>query len=269
MRAAGGLLPFAIAAAFAATPASARSGPLRILSLDQCADQYVLALAADADLALSPRADDPDAWLREAARGRRRMRGTLEAAVGFRPHVVVRYWGGEPRLLSALETRGVRVVEIADAAEMDQVRANIRAVAAGVGRPARGEALIARMDARLAEIRPPPLRDRSALYLTSGGFTAGTGTLVDAMFRAAGLVNLAPQAGFGPVSVERIALAPPARFVLGFFDQVRADFRGPGRHPVVRRAANGRTAARLPAAALTCPAWFAADAAALIGADGR
>ena len=267
-RACIGPLLLAAAAGLAATGASAQPDRMRVLSLDQCGDQYVLALAPDAALALSSRADDPDAWLRDAARGRRRVRGTLEAAVGFRPHVVVRYWGGEPRLLAGLAARGARVIEIADATDMEGIRANIRAVARGLEHPARGEALIARMDARLAAIAPPPARDRAALYLTAGGFTAGTGTLIDAMFRAAGLINLAPHAGFGPMSVERIALEPPARFILGFFDQARADARGPGRHPVVRRAARGRTTARLPAAALTCPAWFAADAAAMMREGG-
>jgi hypothetical protein len=57
------------------------------MALDQCADQYVLALAPDAELALSPRADDPDAWLRREAAGHRRLRPTLEAAVGFKPDV--------------------------------------------------------------------------------------------------------------------------------------------------------------------------------------
>ena len=79
------------------TPLPAQARPLRVMALDQCADQYVLALAPDAELALSPRADDPDAWLRREAAGHRRLRPTLEAAVGFKPDVVVRYWGGEPR----------------------------------------------------------------------------------------------------------------------------------------------------------------------------
>lgn len=258
-------------AALAMSPAGAADAtePLRVLSLDQCADQYVLALAPDAELALSPRADDPDAWLRHAAQGRRRVRGTLEAAVGFRPQVVVRYWGGEPRLLAALARRDAQVIEIADATDMAGVRASIRAVARGLEQPGRGEALIARMDARLAAAATPTPEPTLALYLTAGGFTAGRGVLMDAIFRAAGLVNLATQPGFGPVSVERIALDPPVRFVLGFFDQARADWRGPGRHPVVRRAAAGRTATRLPAAVLTCPAWFAADAVTMIRAGSR
>lgn len=257
---------FALALGLALVGGVAEARPLRVLSLDQCADQFVLALAPDAELALSPRADDPDSWMRAAAAGRRRMRPTLEAAVGFQPDVVVRYWGGEPRLLAALERRGARIVTIRDAAEFSDIRDNIRAVAVGLERPDRGAALIDRMDRRLNQAQRQKPRG-GALYLTAGGFTAGAGTTVDAILRAAGFRNLAPAGGFAPVRVERIALQPPVRFVLGFFDAVRADWRGPGRHPVVRRAARGRIAASLPAASLTCPGWFAADAAAMLAGD--
>jgi len=256
----------ALAAIASLTAAQAEARPLRVMALDQCADQYVLALRPDAELALSPRADDPDAWLREAAAGHRRVRPTLEAAIAFRPDVVVRYWGGEPRLLARLEATGVKVVTIEDATDFNGVRDRIRVAAQGLGVPRRGEALIARMDRTLKTAAPgPDAPKRTALYLTAGGFTAGRGTLVDAILSAAGFANAAGPF-YAPVSVERIALSPPARFVLGFFDQARADWRGPGRHPVVQRAARGRVAAWLPAAALTCPAWFAADAAAMLKA---
>ena len=257
----------ALAGAVMTMAGVAEARPLRVMALDQCADQYVLALRPDADLALSPRADDPDAWLREASVRRRRVRPTLEAAIGFRPDVVVRYWGGEPRMLARLEADGARVLTIEDVADFNGVRSDIRTVAEGLGVPNRGEALIARMDRTLAAAAPAAdAPERSALYLTAGGFTAGKGTLVDAILAAAGFSNAAAAPFFAPVSVERIALFPPARFVLGFFDQARGDWRGPGRHPVVQRAARGRVAARLPAAALTCPAWFAADAAMMLKA---
>jgi iron complex transport system substrate-binding protein len=266
----GGLAGAALALvlATAGVPAGAvETRPLRVMSLDQCGDQYALALAPGADLALSPRADDPDSWMRAAAAGRPRLRPSLEAAIAFEPDVVVRYWGGDPRLLARLEARGVRVVTIEDATDFEGIRDNIRAVAGALGDPPRGDALIARMDARLEAAAPLAHGSRrSALYLTAGGFTAGRGTLVDAILRAAGLVNTAAIRGFAPVSVERIALAPPARIVLGFFDQSRGDWRGPGRHPVVRAAARDRVVARLPAASLTCPAWFAADAAVMLKA---
>lgn len=242
---------------------------MRVMALDQCADQYVLELAPDADLALSPRADDPDAWLREQARGRLRVRPTLESAIAFRPDVVVRYWGGDLRLLRRLEASGVKVITIEDVTSFNGVRSEIRSVAEGLRVPGRGEVLAGRMDETLRAARPKAgTRQPSALYLTAGGFTAGRGTLIDAILSAAGFTNAAETPSFAPVSLERIALFPPARFVLGFFDQSRADWRGPGRHPVVRNAAKGRVAASLPAAALTCPAWFAADASVMLKAGG-
>ena len=248
-------------------PGGAEARPLRVLSLDQCADQYALALAPDADLALSPRADDPDAWMREAAAGRRRVRPTLEAAIAFQSDVVVRYWGGEPRLLARLKADGVRVLTVEDATDFDGVRADIRTVSKGLGAAERGEALIARMNATLPPrpVAEPAARPR-AQYLTAGGFTAGKGTLIDAILSAADFANAAEAPFFAPVSIERMVLAPPARFVLGFFDQARGDWRGAGRHPVLRRLMRGRVAAKLPAAALTCPGWFAADAAAMLKA---
>lgn len=263
-------LAVAAAAGMALTAGAAEARPLRVMALDQCADQYVLALAPDAELALSPRADDPDAWMRRAAEGRRRIRPTLEAAIAFRPEVVVRYWGGEPRLLRHLEADGVRVATIEDATTFEGVRANIRTVASVLGAGAAGDRLIERMERTLANASPAAAETRrpSTLYLTAGGFTAGRGTLIDAILSAAGLVNAVDLPFFAPISVERTVLKPPTRFVLGFFDQVRSDWRGAGRHPALKRVAAGRVAARLPAAALTCPAWFAADAAAIL-ADNR
>ena len=250
--------------------ATAEAQPLRVMSLDQCGDQYAMALSPEATLALSPRADDPDSWMKDKAARYRRVRPTLEAAISFQPDVVVRYWGGEPRLLAALERRGVRVLTIDDATTMQGVQTNIARVADGLGQRQRGALLIAQMQSRLSQAAAPAWMQKksSALYLTPGGFTAGFGTLVDAILQAAGFSNLTKSPGYAPVSIERIAMTPPRRFVLGFFDLFRADWRGPGRHPVVQKAAQGRVAARLPAAALTCPAWFAADAA-LMASAGR
>lgn len=257
----------ALAGVILVAPAAAEARPLRVLSLDQCADQYVLALAPDAELALSPRADDPDAWMRQAAAGHRLVRPTLEAAITFQPDVVVRYWGGEPRLLARLEADGVRVLTIEDATGFDGIRGNIRSVARGLGATGPGEALISRMDQTLMErVRTVRSQKPRALYLTAGGFTAGKGTLIDAILTAAGFANAVVAPSFMPVSIERMVLSPPARFVLGFFDEARGDWRGAGRHPVLQRLARERVAARLPAATLTCPAWFAADAAAMLKA---
>ena len=244
----------AIAVLCGAAPVQAR--PLRVMSLDQCSDQYVLALKPDADLWLSPRADDPDAYLRAEARGRPRVRPTLEAALALQPQVVVRYWGGDARLLARLDQGGVRTVTIQDAQDLAGIRANIRAVAAALDAVPQGEALAARME----RVPPSPPRGARVLYLTAAGFTAGPGTLIDSLIRRAGFANAADAPGFQPVGLERLILEPPARLVLGFFEQARADWRGVGRHAALRDLIGSRPSVRWPAAVLTCPAWFSAEA---------
>lgn len=245
-------------AVLAAGPAVAAP---RVVSLDQCADQYVLGIAGpDRVEAVSPRADDPDAWLRAQGALARRSRPTLEAVLAVRPDVVVRYWGGDERLLRSLERRGVRVVRIDDSTDFRGVRANVERVAEALERPGRGRDLIADMDRRLDRSRDA-WRGEDAVYLTPSGWTAGRGTLVSAMLEGAGMTNAWDGPAFAPLSVEQLVLRPPRRFVLGFFDSLRSDRRGAGRHPSVARRTMRRAVVSLPGAMLGCPAWFAADGA--------
>jgi iron complex transport system substrate-binding protein len=232
---------------------------LRVMSLDGCADQYVLAMVPDAELALSPRADDVDSYMAEEAQGRRKVRPSLEAAVGFQPDFVVRQWGGDARLVEALHRRGVRVVEIGDAGDFAEIRANTLRVAEELGRSATGQALAARMDGHLAH-GGGNATGEPALYLTAAGWTAGEGTLVDRIMAAAGLRNAAAAPGYAPVGLERLAMDPPRRFVLGFFDRPGSDRRGVGRHSVVQKATARGTTVELPSRLLSCPAWFTAEA---------
>ena len=249
---------------------AAAAGP-RVVSLDQCADQFTLALAVRGDIAgLSRRARAPDSYLRAAAAGLPLRRTDLESVLAARPGLVVREWGGDGQLLRRLSARGVRVVTIDDASDFDGVRANVRKVASALGRSAGGEALIARMDAELAAAKGA-WGGRRALYLVPGGFTAGQGTLVAAMMQAAGLRTAAAAPGFAPAPLEDLVLHPPDAVVLGFFDSasVSTQHWSLAGHPALRAAMRGRVAASLPGAILGCPAWFAADGARDLAAAAR
>lgn len=254
-----------------ASAAAAGDRPARVMSLDSCADQYVLALAPrEAVVGVSPRADSPDSFQRDLAAGLPKRRATIEAVLGARPDVVVRQWGGDPRLTAALARRGVRTVSLGDATDFDGVRANVRQVARALDRRARGEALLARMDADLAKAAGAG-RGREAFYLTPGGYTAGPNTMIDALLRAAGFANASRQPYFSPAPLEQLTLAPPKAVVLGFFDLTRAgaDRWGPGRHAALRKATGGRVIASLPGAMLGCSAWFAADGARVLAEAAR
>jgi iron complex transport system substrate-binding protein len=238
------------------------------MSLDQCADQYVLNLAPEAELALSPRADDEDSWSRDRARHHRLVKPSLEAALAFQPDVVVSYWGGEPRLFKALERRGVRVLTIEDATDMEGVKRNVAHIAVGLNQDQRGQELIARMQAQLADARGAG-QGRPILYVTPGGYTGGKGTLIDAILTSAGFSNAADGQGFVPIGVESLIFKPPALVVRGFYTLWRSNWRAPGRHPVVRKLSQGRTITDLSATTLSCPAWFAAEASAQLAEAAR
>ena len=251
-----------IAVALAALAGAVGAAP-RIVSLDQCADQYVLALAPrDQIVGLSQRALNDDSYLRAAAAGLPERRATLEAILGEQPTVVVTYWAGDLRLPAALARRGVALVRIDEATDFAGVRADVRKVAAALDRRAAGDALIGQMDAKLAQSRGAWGRAR-ALYLTPGAVTAGPGTLVGAMMAAAGLVSASAASGYAPVRLEALVLNPPAALVLGFF----RDWAGGRQHwsiagaGYLRDLARRRAIASLPGSILGCPAWFAADGA--------
>jgi iron complex transport system substrate-binding protein len=239
---------------------SAQAAP-RVDSLDQCADQYVLALAPrDEIAAVSRRALNADSAERALAVGLPELRPTLESVLGERATVAVYYWTADARLPGALRRQGIAAVRIDEANDFPGIRANIRKVAAALGQPAAGEALVARMDRELAAAGGAWGGAR-ALYLTPGGFTAGQATLVGAMMAAAGLSNAAVGPDYAPVPLESLVLNPPRALVLGFF----RDLAGGRQHWTI--AGNGylkalvaqRAIASLPGSMLGCPAWTAAD----------
>jgi len=240
-----------------ATTAEAR--PLRVMALDQCADQYVLAMAPDADLLLTHRADDRDAFYAHLAKGRKQVRPTLENAVSFRPDVVVRYWGGDSRLLRRLEQDETVVVTIEDARDFEGIRQNVRNVGAALKKSDAAAEIIAGMDAKLSQSDGAG-RDQKVAYLTASGFTAGPDTLIDSILKAAGFKNAASKTGYMPFGLERALMQPPFKIVRGFFEHAFTDWRGAGRHPALARFYKGQAVAELPVSTLTCPAWFAADA---------
>ena len=251
-----------IAAALALTSTTFALGAPRVVSLDQCADQYVLALSPRSAIAgLSFRAEGGDSYLAAQAKDLPKRRATLESLLTVQPEVVVREWGGDAQLVRRLEARGVRVTTLADATDFDGVRANIRQAANALGEPERGEALIRGMDRDLARAGERP-SGKTVAYLTPGGATAGPGTLVDAILRSAGLSNAEPGPGYRTLSLERLALQPPEALVLGFFDafSLGRAWWSPARSGPMQ-AARGRALASLPGKVLSCPAWFAADGA--------
>ncbi len=252
-----------LVAGCAPAPAPLRKGrPMRIVSLDYCADQYVLKLVGrDRIAAVSPDAAAEFSYMRAAATGLRQVRPQAEDVLLLKPDLIVRSYGGGPNAPALFERAGVPVLQLGYAPDLAGIRTVLLDTARGLGEPAQGEAMARAFDARLASLKRAST-GRSALYVTPGGVTTGPGSIVDEMLRAGGLFNFQTAGGWGPLPIERLAYSRPDVVAAAFFDTRwnRPDPWSAAAHPVVGRALKGLPSAELPGAWTACGGWFVLDA---------
>ncbi len=230
----------------------------RIVSLDECADQYVLGLVPREQIAaVSSKAALPDSYYRDRVRGLRQIRPNAESVLALRPDIVVRTWGGDARLLRMLGEDGIQVVTINDVTTFDQARAELHRAGDAMGVDARAQAEAERFQAALDDIRPIGL-DRTVLYYTPGGYSAGPDTMVGEMLRKLAFRLETQDKGFFALSPEVILSLHPDVFALGFYDDVYEMRRSPGRNPLVSRLIAATPHFTLPRRALACSGWYSA-----------
>lgn len=191
------------------------------------------------------------------------------------PRGIVAEWGSSRHLLYNPEGWSCFLLglirPVADGFE--KIRTVTRQVALAVGEEARGEALIARMDRRLAELARDPGPPLRVATWDGAGFNASKGSLYNAVLEAAGAVNVAnqpPASTYGRPDVEVLLQTAPALLVKG------ANVgRAPGlrdnveRHPLVRRYWDGDRTLTIRQAYYICGTPLVADAALQLRAELR
>lgn len=258
-----------IAAMALACAGTAQAEPRRIVSLDYCADQFVLALADREQIAaLSVGARRDDSYFRDRAQGIRQTRDTLEEVLALRPDLIVRNWGGPWDAEQVYARFHVPVLQVGDTPDFGSARADLMDAAQTLGHPDRGATIARDLDTRLARLS---VRRSNApvMYLSGGGAVAGSGTMMDAMITAAGGRNIRTEPSWQVLPLERMVQTPPALIALGFFgtSRDRVNAWSPSRHPALRRALAGARTVRLPPASIACEAWYAVDAAEALAAE--
>ncbi|HYD71881.1 MAG TPA: ABC transporter substrate-binding protein [Candidatus Binatia bacterium] len=249
------------------------AAPRRIVSLDYCADQFVLALAdREQIVAVSRGARRDDSYYRDRARGIRQTRGTLEEVLALRPDLVVRNWGGPWDAEAVYARFGVPVLQVGDAPNFAAAREDLLDAARVIGHAEAGASLARDLDMRLARLRASaPSARPPVLYLSAGGAVAGSGTMMQSVIEAGGGRNAHQGESWTIMPLERLVEMPPALIALGFFDHGRSLVNPwlPGRHPAVRRALARAETVTLPTAAIACEAWYSIDAAEMLAAALR
>lgn len=234
----------------------------KVISLDYCADQFVLKLLPRANiLAVSPDAHRDFSYMRDAVAGLRQVRPVAEDVLALQPDLIVRSYGGGPRAVSFFERSGVPVLQVPFANNLDDIRATTLMMADRLGASERGREVVADMDRRLAAIDADK-PSRSTLYMTPNGATSGTSTLIHEMLLAANLDNFEQRPGWHSIPLERLAFTQPELVAAAFFDGGTSHpaMWSSMRHPVAQRQVSERPTVMLQGAWTSCGGWFLVDA---------
>jgi iron complex transport system substrate-binding protein len=200
----------------------AAAAPQRIMSLKVCTDELLLDLVPQipgkksriASITfLSHEAASLKVWPQGA--GIAVNHNTAEEILAAHPDLILTDTFTPPALKPLLARTGARVVEVPPAETFAQIRASVRLVARAVGEEKKGEALIARMDAELADLKAHrPARAPTVAEWGQGGYVPGAGGLFDTLLTAAGARNV-ERRSFGYYDVEALLAAGPDFLVYG------------------------------------------------------
>lgn len=267
--------------AFLAGPsasAHAETPKPRAASASICADQYLLALADPEQIAsLSWQAMGPLSTFAEEAAAYPSNRGGAEEFLDANVEILILNSHGSMELRRIMGQFDVEMVVIATTTiTFDEIAQSVRDVAAKLDQTARGEALIADMQARLARIDPQVVEEDagpSVTYFRPEGGGAGAGTFVDTALRHAGFRNLQADlgnTGWGRVPLEQLVLTPPDGLVTSFFDTaykgVNARFSS---HSLFTRLSAEKPVMPVPGRYWTCAGPMLIDAVESLAAQRR
>lgn len=210
-----------LAAAFAmvlnaigvSTPIIAHPVPNRIVSLNLCADQYLIALADPGQIAaLTQHARDPFmSAVADSARAIPYATGNAEEVLALEPDMVIASPTRRRETLAVLGSQSVPIFPLSSAESYVKIREQMHDVAKKVGHPDRGARLVAEMDREMTAL--PQAKGKPVIaYYQRRGFLTGGGTLVDDLITRVGGINLATTLGRGPLSrlsLEEMAAARP------------------------------------------------------------
>ena len=231
----------------------------RVASINLCADQLVLELAApDQIVTLSWLASDPEeSRAGDAASHYPVNFGGVEELLRFEPEVVVAGSYTAQYARELLARLGLEVIELPPAETVGAIVANVRAVAAAIDRRARGVEVIASMRAKLAALDAQrPSRPVGAIVLRPGNFTVGRGSLADTLMQRAGLVNLAAAQGldrWGSLSIESLLASRPELLILTRYRDNEPSLANEAReHPALRALGREVPTVRIAASLWAC-----------------
>lgn len=204
-----------------AAPALGQDRPNRVLSLNMCTDQLVLALADPGQIVgLSRFAGDVRlSFAASQAAPYPQLPAAAEAVIALEPDLVVAGRFTDAATKQMLTRFGYRLEEVAFVRSLDEARTVIADMAILLGHPERGAELIAQIDRALDDARAAP--SLTALIVQRRGYATGTASLTGDILAHLG-IQLASEAMVGArggfADLETIIRAQPDLLILASLD---------------------------------------------------
>jgi iron complex transport system substrate-binding protein len=188
--------------------------PQRIVSLNLCADQLLIALAdREQVLSLSPLVRDASvSYFLEEGASYPANGGKGETILFTGSDLVITGRWGAQATRDLLARQGFRVVPLDVWQSLEGGRQQIREVARLIGQPERGERLVAEIDAALERARGIVPPGRSILSVHRRGWVQGTDSVLSEILRHMGFTLHQQRLGLGAGGVarlERLVVEPP------------------------------------------------------------
>lgn len=233
--------------------------PRRVVSINLCTDQLLLALADPGQIAglgrFSRHAEM--SLLASKAAAFPVVRGAAEEVMRLRPDLVLAGAFSGRAARQTLASHGIRVETFAPPRNIEEAKAEVERAGRLIGQTGRSAALLAEIDAAVTEAHEAARSRRplTALALQRRGFASGTETLLSAAMEAAGLRNAAAALGIGSVArapLEAIIKLAPDVMVVEDLAVARDQSTLVLQHPALRSAYPASRIIALPVAELTC-----------------
>lgn len=204
------LLPAALALWAGAAVAAP---PERVVSMNLCTDQLAMLLAAPGQLlsVSHPSLDPLSSAMVEEARAYPINRGGAEQIFLMHPDLVLAGTYTSRASVDLLKALGIDVVQLPPADTLQDVAAHMRLIGTAMGRAEQGEAMASAFEQDLARLGFDGIPVTAAMYYPNG-YTAGSGTLSDAILTLTGFANVGAEAGLtggGILPLERLVIAQP------------------------------------------------------------
>ncbi len=222
-----------------AAPVAAAAAPARVASLNLCTDELLLMLGAPEQIVSVTHLSHQEAETPLWREGRRYARndGSLLSVAGLHPDLVLTMGGGGRDRGRIAERLGIRVVDLPFPTRLADIEASISEVSRVLGRPERGAALLARIDALK---RSTPAQPREAIWIGGGGISMSGDGLGAQWLALAGLRQRTLPGN--RATLETLLAHPPE--VLVRSDYRAGQYSGQQRwlgHPLARAVRGGRS----------------------------